>query len=290
MSERYVLHHDGTWCYFLGETVNAYMGAEVLADGQPMTTCDRRGWYSADHEASVIEIRKRRAPLVTGYLIRDPATVSGKFPQSMTRDEAAGLDSDLLAQLYDRVTEEREPETVLAEGPWLRLEGESAQGDSHAGRTWRAELPYELRHHPEYLHLFPGYLPGFREHMKQVADKLPRVRYAFDRTQHHQQASDLEVTLEIPFDKPQAEYQPARNLDGKISRSRKGHMVPVMATRKLEFAVPYRIDGRNRAEAVAGWDRREAEIVAAITSATIAACSACGGHGYVAASPAERAS
>jgi hypothetical protein len=290
MSERYVLHHDGTWFYFLGETASGYMGAEVLADGQPMTPCERRGWYSADHEASVIEIRKRRAPLVTGYLVRDPATVSGKFPQSMTRDEAAGLDSDLLSQLYSRVTEEQAPETVLAEGPWLRLEGEPAQGDSHAGRSWCSELPFELRHRPEFLHLFPGYFTGFREHMKQVAEKLPRVRYAFDRSVHHQQASDLEVTLEIPFDKPATEYQPARNLDGTVSRSRKGRMVPVMATRKLEFAVPYRIDGRNRAEAVAEWDRREAELIGAVTSAGTAACSACGGHGYVTADSAERAS
>ena len=91
----------------------------------------------------------------------------------------------------------------------------------------------------------------------------------------------LDVTLEVPFDQPVTEFRPAHNRDGSRSRSRKGSTVTLMATRKLEVTVPYRIDGPDRAAAAAEWDRREAELIATVTSASIAACSACRGYGYV---------
>lgn len=282
MNERYVLHHDGTWFYYLtpprapfGE-VNS---GEFRADGEPMILT-RDNWWATDHEAKVITYHARLRPLTTGYRLKDASAESEMFPAELTSQEyhdRSGEDDDVMWRLYDPVTQEREPETTEIEGPWLRLDGEPPPSDGH---RWTASLPSVLANHPEYLHLFPGYIIGFREHMKKVLQKLPRVRYVLD-LKHGTQVYGLEVHLEIPFDQPLTEYRPALNLDGSVSRSRKGRTVAKTATRKLSLGIPYRIDGPDRATAVAEWDRREAEAIAAVEAASVAACSACGGHGYV---------
>jgi hypothetical protein len=283
VSDRFVLHHEGSWFYYLGEHKwNAERGT-VLADGQPMEPCEQRHWYRAGHEAAVLAIRRPASGVITGYRLDDPDAASVRYPLTMSAEEYDQRrnvdDEDALFGLYSPVTEPGEPVTEEIPGPWLRLDGEPAPKD---GRRWTAELPYEMSCHTEYRHLFPGFMPGFREHMETVIKALPRVRFVFDGSHHASQRCDLEVTLEVPFDRPQSEYRPARNLDGSVSRSRKGRTVPVTATRKLEFAAPQRITGQNRAEAAAEWDRREAEILAAVAGASVAACSACHGTGYIA--------
>ena len=205
--------------------------------------------------------------------------MSAKYPLELSDedyDQRRNLDDDeRVFALYSAVREPGKPAATEIEGPWLRLDGEPPPRD---GRSWVASLPSELFQRREYLHLFPGYMPGFRDAMQQVIKSLPGVRFCLDsRTS----GGSLEVTIEVPFDKPQSEFRPRRNLDGSVSRSRKGRTVPVMATRCLVIHVPYRIDAANRAAALAEWERREAEIRQAVADASIAACSACMGHGYV---------
>lgn len=280
MNERYALHHEGTWFYYLSGDA---LSAEVLADGVPMTglgNTHRAGWWAADHEATVITLRKPRHPLTLSYRLRDPSTESERFPATLsTQDyqDRSGDDDDVFWRLYEPVTQEQEPEVTAVEGPWLRLDGEPPADD---GRSWKANLPYALANRREYLHLFPGYMPGFREHMQEIIKALPHVRHVFE-AKRGTLVYGLEVTLEVPFDQPVTEYRPARNRDGSPSRSRAGRTVPKMATRKLDLPVPYRIDGPDRATAAAEWDRREADLLAVIEGASVAACAACGGCGYV---------
>lgn len=277
-ADRYVLHHDGTWFYYLRNVAGT-----PHADGQPMSSCQRDGWYSTDRENAVITVVRRGLGTVTCYRLDDPGMASARYPLELSDgeyDQRRNLDDDeRLFEFYSAVREPGEPVIEPVEGPWLRLDGEPPPHDGH---SWVANLPFELTQRPEYLHLFPGYMLGFREHMERVIKELPGVRYCLP-AKHWSNGTTygLEVTVEVPFDKPQSEYRPARNLDGTRSKSRKGRTVPVMATRHLVITAPYRIDASSRAEAAAEWDRREAEIRAAIASASVAACSACMGHGYV---------
>lgn len=288
MNERYALHHGGTWFYYLGGDA---LGCEALADGTPMTSLGqdhRAGWWAADHEAAAITLRKPRRPLTLSYRLRDRSALSQRYPAELSLEDwelrtsgEDGADRAALYHLYESVTEDQDPEVTEAKGPWLRLDGEPPPDDGH---SWTATLPSALGNRREYLHLFPGYMPGFRGHMTEAIKALPLVRYVLDATRGNQ-VYGLRVTLEVPFDKPVTDYQPARNLDGTVSRSRKGRTVQVMATRKLELAVPYRIDGTDRASAAAEWDRRKAGLLAAIEAASVTACSACEGRGYVETGP-----
>lgn len=285
MTGRYVLRHEDSWFYYLPEVAHSFpRGAEPRADGEPMTACATPGWWSAGHEGAEITIVTPGRGVITGYRLDDPATASERYPLELTEaeyDQWRDLDDDeLVFQLYSAVTVPGEPQAVPVDGPWLRLDGEPQPDD---GRSWIAELPYELRYRTEYRHLFPGYLVGFRDAMGSIVKALPGVRFVLPAKRYagSSETVGFDVTIEVPFDKPQSEYKPARNLDGSRSRSRKGRTVPVLATRHLVLTVPYRIDAANRALAAAEWDRREAEIRAAVAEVSVAACSACMGHGYV---------
>lgn len=282
MSDRYVLHHDGTWFYYVaGAARYTQPGMVVLADGEQMQPCGQAGWYSTGREAGVITTVRPQPHRITGYRLGDPDAVSVRYPLTLTVEEYDRRrdldDEEALFRLYDRVTEPVEPSAEDDAGPWLRLDGEPPAQD---GPTWVAALPYVLSERDEYRHLFPGYMPGFRDHMMGVLKALPDVQYVFE-WKRLGAIRGLEVTLSLPFDKPVTEYVPARNQDGSVSRSRKGRTVQARASRKLELPVPWRIDGPDRAAAAAEWAEREAQLVAIVTDSSVAVCSACGGHGYI---------
>jgi len=248
-----------------------------------MQPCERDGWWSATHEATTISIVRPQGDRTVGYRICTPDAASARYPASLTRAEydarcsESESEAELLSGLYERVTKPQPPTTEEVTGPWLRLDGTPPAQD---GRSWVAKLPHELSYRPEYLHLFPGYMPGFREQMTELLKALPRVKYVFD-WKTGGQVHGLQVTLEAPFDRPVTEQVPALNRDGSRSRSRKPRTVTLTATRRLDLPVPYRLDAPNRAAAAAEWERREADLLAIIDGASVAACHVCRGHGYV---------
>ena len=285
MSDRYVLHDDGTWFYYLTEPRARYAppGIEVLADDEPMHACELDGWWRATHEATAISVVRPQPDRTTGYRLADPDAVSARYPASLTVDEyterrnASEAEGEVLYRMYERDTEPMPPTVEEISGPWLRLDGTPPAQD---GRTWTAKLPAELSYRPEYLHLFPGYMPGFRDHMSELLKRQPHVQYVFD-WKSGGQVYGLQVTLQIPFDQPVREQRPALNRNGTRSRSRKPRTVAVTATRRLDLPVPFRIDAPNRAAAVAEWNRLEADLLAVVADASVVACHACRGHGYV---------
>lgn len=263
--DRYALHHDGTWFYYLGDQ---YEPVTVAADGEPMTATERRGWFASTREAATVTITRPGFPVVTGYRLTDPDTASIRFPMTLTAAEYSSLrdgddEGDPVTGLYDRVTVPGEPRVEQFGGPWLRLDGEPPTAD---GRTWTAKLPFDLAYRSEYLHLFPGYMSGFRDAMCAAVKAMPRVQFCFDKD------SGLDVTVTVPFSPPRTRA---------AGRGRRKVSVPEMATRHLHFTVPYRIDGPDRAAAAAEWDRLAAELAAEVEAATVTACGHCDGHGYV---------
>lgn len=282
VNERFVLRDDdGTWMYFLGDDIPpVYHGAPIVpeADGQPMTELLQPGWWATDHEATAITLRRPVPAKTVGYRLRSLSAKSEQFPAELTVDEWRdhGADRDLLWSLYTSVTEPQPDEILTVDGPWLRLDGSPPPVDDD--RTWLARLPDALRNRPEYHHLVPGHMPGFRDHIEQLAKRHPRADIVL---KDFQGVRGIHVTLRVPFDPPITEYRPARNRNGAVSRSRKGKTVTVTAQRKLLLDVPDRITGATRADAAARWAELTAHYQALLDEAAVAACSHCRGHGYV---------
>lgn len=274
VNTRFVLHDGDLWMYHLSDRNGHSQFA--LADGEPMTDLGG-GWWAADHEAAEVALSIPQPYRIVGYRLSKPDAESDRFPASLTPEEyCQRVDADeVYYSLYVRETEQVPNEITVVEGPWIRLDGAPPPAD---GRSWRANLPSELRHRPEYHHLFPGHMPGLRDHIEELARANPRVRHVLV---DYQGRRGLDIGLEVPFDQPIYEYRPARNRDGGISRSRNGRNVAVTARRSLLLDVPQRVAGSNRAEAAAEWDRQVAEWTAAIDGASVKACSACRGHGHV---------
>lgn len=282
MNDRFVLHDDGVWMYYLGDDFRPSYGHEALtpdADGQPMTALSAPGWWATDHETAAITVRKPVPAKTTGYRLRDTSASSERFPTELTVEQWDGRDEDedLLWSLYTAVTEPQPDEVITIGGPWLRLDGTPPPDD---GRTWVPRLPDALRTRPEYHHLFPGYLTGFRDHIKRLAERHRHVEHVFT---DYQGRRGLTVILKVPFDQPVTEYRPARNNNGSVSRSRKGRTVTVYARRELLLDVHDRtvIPGNARAAAAARWDEQTAHYTALLDEASVAACSHCKGHGYI---------
>ncbi|NEA22641.1 hypothetical protein [Actinomadura bangladeshensis] len=283
MNDRFVLHDDGVWMYHLGADIPTVYGGGLPvpeADGQPMIGLQAPGWWATDHEAATITVRRSVPPATTGYRLRDDSAASTKFPAALTPDEWENHDADrdLLWDLYTTVTEPQPDVVIAIDGPWLRLDGTPPPDDD--SRTWVPRLPDALRNRPEYHHLFPGHMPGFRDHIKRLAERHRHVEHVFT---DYQGRRGLTVILKVPFDQPVTEYRPARNNNGSVSRSRKGRTVTVYARRELLLDVHDRtvIQGDARAEAAARWDEQTAHYTALLDEASVAACSHCKGHGYV---------
>ena len=284
--QRFVLHDDGVWMYYLGDDIRpSYQHTPIVpdADGQPMTALQIPGWWATDHEATSITARWPVPAKTIGYRLDDPDAASVKYPLDLSCAEWEQRSDDddgekiRLWELYSRVTEPQPDESATIEGPWLRLDGTPPPPAD--GRKWAARLPDALRYRPEYQHLFPGYLTGFREHIKRLAEQHRYKQFVF---LDYNGQRGISVILQVPFDQPVTEYRPARNQDGSVSRSRKGRTATVYARRELLLDVPERIAGVTRAEAAARWDELTAHYQALLDEASVAACSHCHGHGYVA--------
>ena len=276
VNQRYVLHHDGTWMYYVARVGDrpvqaTWRGVALFADGQPMTSL-RDGWWATDHEAGEITAEIDRADEITGYRLADPDAESARYPAALTVEEfraQADHDPDLLHSLYEAAREPREPLREVIDGPWLALEGEPPGDDP---RDWRADLAHELTQRPEFRHLFPGYLTGFREHMKEALQR--RARYVFDRP-----GGQLEVIVHLPYEPPVTRQVPEIGRNGRELKRKR--TVREEASRTLLLHIPDRVPGVNRAAAEAEWDRLEAEFLTAVDSLKVVACGHCRGTGVV---------
>lgn len=178
--------------------------------------------------------------------------------------EEYGFDHEFLDELYEAVYVAGEPTEIMVRPPVLQLVGAPPPDD---GRTWQASLPSELSRWPQYWHLFPGHMPGFREHMVELLKNLPFVEYAFDK-------AAVEVHLSLPFDRPVM-----RTLPRERPRSLPGR-VQVKARHTLALKIPRQIPGDTRAEAAARWDQLERDLLNQVGAVSVRACSACEGTGW----------
>jgi hypothetical protein len=244
-------------------------------------------WYTGPAAGTLVG-QKADTLRTIGYQLRDPDAASVRFPATLTPAEwserMAGYDDDTDSPewaLYDHVTETVPGESVPVDAVVDLGDGSPAPKD---GLTWNARLPYELQHHPELLHRFPGHLSGFRTAVIEAAKLLPVMAAGWmnsGASEDSKRPGFVNVHTTVPYEPRTTRVVHDEGRRGnKLKRGR-----DVLETKRLEVSirVPASIEGPNRAAARAVWDREMARILAAITEAlTPAPCGHCKGTGIVA--------
>lgn len=271
---------DGRFAYHLPktDTLTGHRLTGVFADGQPMTPL-QAGWWASDTEATHLVATAQPAPKATGYKLTDPAAESRRYPLTLSvqewRERADRGESDTLWELYTTVTQDQPAVEHVYDGPIHVLEGREPPTPDEL--PWHADLPHVLGSRPEYLHLFPGRIHGFRDHVQAAIKKMPGVQYCFDNYQNYK---GLSVTLKVPFEQPQTRWQ--ADISRRTSKPLKtGRTVPVLVTRELRLPVPVSISAPNYEMAVDDWHEQVDFWLSVVRNASVAACNTCNGTGHV---------
>lgn len=249
----------------------------LTADTQEMTHL-RGDWWTAPNAATRFTATFQPKEVVTGYALDDPSAESSRYPATLTpeerRDRPDGED-EILWQLYSPTLTKIPGETHTWDGPVVYMEGrEPPQGDEP---QWIADLPHQLADRPEYLHLFPGRIPGLREHVYQILDRRPGILHCF---KNYNGNSGIHVAIEVGYDKPRTRW--LRNISRRTGKPLKtGKNVPEKVTRRIDLPVPTQVTGENYEQALTEWNRQVEFWIEVVDSATVKACSACNGTGHV---------
>lgn len=294
MPDRYALRDqdpliDGEgltwWLYLDARSATPHIGPFPL---EPATM---RGWWRVptwaefDPATSLVELVKPGSSVITGYrLTISTPDYSDNLGIDDYRDRVDPDDDEYdpkVAALYEPERQDVGPVREPVEGPWLILDGAPPPDDGMG--DWIGELPYELRHRPEYLHLFPGHFSGFRDAMKRALEDIAGVSVygASSAT-----SLSVSVRLTVPKLEPPDRWDARPNLKGRTARDRKKILEQhnsglQQVTRQLEIPCADHVRGGTRAEAKRAWDETIAEVVEYVRDIVAQKCPACGGRGFI---------
>lgn len=266
----YLLNDGAEWFIYVGDTYGDWTLYVDDQEAQIAPDAVRSRWYVTDHRPEQMELRHAPLSRAVAYRLPEGTQIEGlarelsadEFKEQFPRDEDYDY-IDARAKLYEAVTESYVPDPKPVETPVLVLEGRPPDRDDT--RVWVANLPYELRHRPEYLHLFPGYLVGFEEAFLAALERVPGVSSA-----HGSRAGEpVKVFYNLRYwPKPHR----GRTLNGK-----RKDFQSVM--KSLDLRPPRRIEGANRAEAEAKWTAEMERWLSEVREATTGCvCETCGGE------------
>jgi len=247
-------HPDGRWLYHLPKPdafktpgnqlrINEITG--VLADGQPMEKL-HGDWWATDHEATRLTMTAQPAPKTTGYQLTDPDTESVKYPATLTPDQYLDLSDDYedLWRLYTAVREDQPVVEHVYDGPVMVLEGREPPTPDEP--QWVAQLPHALTERREYMHLFPGHIPGLDDHLMRVFKGMQYVDFVGSNFQGR---PGVHVSLKVPYDQPRTEWRANTGRNGKPLKS--GYHVQVTVNRRITLPIPSRVAGDTYEQALA---------------------------------------
>lgn len=268
---------DGRYAYHLPKPSNfPYNVTGVYADGQPMEKLSGDWWASAV-EAVRLTVSGQPSPKTLSYTLKAQDAESVRYPATLTVDEYTERrdDEENLWEFYRPVLEDQPAVEHVYDGDIMLLEGREPPTPDEL--SWQAELPHVLGSRPEYRHLFPGRIPGFRDHVQAAIKKLPGVQYCFDNYQNY---TGLTVTVKVPFEHPETRWQ--ADLSRRTSKPLKsGRNVPVLVTRELRLPVPASVSAANYEMAVDDWHEQAEFWLSVVRNASVAACNTCKGTGRV---------
>ncbi|WP_274036623.1 hypothetical protein [Streptomyces sp. MMBL 11-1] len=286
--ENYAIQHpDGRWLYHLpappGSRSTPVTG--MLADGRPMAPLGERTgtWWVTDHHAERITARMQPRPVPVRYELIDRSALSARYPEMLSAEEWTErneeVEDDNYYRFYRAVTEEQPALTYEYEGPFRVLEG--SEPPAPGAPPWVARMPHSLTERREYLHCFPGHIPGLRSHLKDLITRMLHVQYCFDG--RDDKPAGLYVTIRVPFQEPVSRWQP--NLGKNLRELKSGREVPVLVSREMYLPVADRVPAGRYTDALSAWEQQVSFWTGLVQEAGVKACNHCGGTGHVLDSP-----
>lgn len=236
-------------------------------------------WWSSDHPARQITAKFRVGRKVVGHRLRDLGARSERFPEQLTmeqwRERISGGHEDVFYELYEPLTEDQ-PEQDYVYGPHFTvLDG--TEPPSPDDPAWVAKLPYTLTQRTEYLHLFPGYMPGLLAELTAQIKALPHVEFC--HTTRNGEPDGLKVTIKVPFHQPVSRWKPNIGANGRELKS--GRSLPVTVRHTMHLPVLDRVPGPDYATALTTWHELLQFWTGVVGEANVRACNTCDGTGHV---------
>lgn len=283
-----IAHPDGRFLYHVSDSEGRVVKSTPrvlvfgqLADGTSgtMDALPRDGWYASRLRLHSITISVANPNTTVRWELEDTDAESVRFPRTLTPEEFSAHpsngDSDLLYEMYRRVTEEADPTVTTYEGPFPVMEGGEAPDLTAHPSRWVTDLPHALAGHPEYGHLYPGRLHGLKHYLHQVIGAMPGVQFCFkDRDGRR----GLNVTVQVPYDPPRSRR--VRNTGARGQELRTFRDVPEYKRREVDLPVPEWVTGENYEDARAKWDEAVEHWTGIIRDLGVTACGHCGGTGH----------
>lgn len=253
--------------------------------GVPLEPAAVSGWYHAPHDfdpdSSVVEVERPSRWKTVGYHLAISGASLDGYERDLDTEEYEELceDDARASALYEPTREEEPAEIEEVRGPWLVIDGSPPP---QTERQWRASLPWELRYQPEYLHLFPGHLDGFRAAAKEALEAVDGVSAYISSGG----PISVYVKLALPRLDPLEKWEAGPNLRGSSARARRRllerHNSGIQqVTRSLEIPCADNIYGATLVEGLVAWDESLAEIVAYVRAIVAQRCPTCEGRGFV---------
>ena len=279
-------HPDGRWLYHLpkpdtfktdGNQLRITELTGVFADGQPMQKL-RGDWWVTEHEATRLTATAQPGAKTIGYKLRDADTESVRYPATLTVDEwqeRSDRESDTLWELYTNVLQDQPSLEHVYDGPIVVLEGREPPTPDEP--QWVANLPHALTERSEYMHLFPGHIPGLADYLMA---RFKTMQYVDFVGVNFQNRPGVHVSLKLPYDEPRTQFRAYTGRRGQPLKS--GYHVQVTVNRRITLPIPSRVPGDNYEQALAGWNEQIEYWTGVVADASVAACSHCDGKGFVA--------
>lgn len=219
-----------------------------------MTAVEDSKWYWSPVRAETIEKTSEGYCETTGYELRPGAIPFKGIDRNLSQPQYQQLYNDadenlrtILNASYNPIKGERIRQKLGMDlSEYIEL---IAQPPSAIKATFRAHLPIEIQHRPEYVYLFPGNLEGFQAWTAEALNKLPGVKVYTNSS------------FTIYFEQMLHGKKQTREI-------------------KLGFRVPDKIEGVNRADAEVKWLALFDKIKAHVDG-SIQVCPACEGHGMI---------
>jgi len=286
---------DGTHCYPLAQV--RWVREIVTPDGFRQVASKLGSGYSDPTVVWLIgpraldAVEQAPAPVkrCSGYVLKDSAAASEKFPATLTPgqwseldydDEDSGPDAYMASRLYEAVMEDVPVAPIFHSTSVLtRLDGSP---DPAPSRRWVADQPLSLVYSPAYHHLFPGRMPGFKDALLDaLIEEFGKAVELFadsgvkEWTIHDKQG--ISVYLQIPYETPR---WTTKEVPG---RGRRKATVKVQQMKKVELFIrpgEY-VSGPSKAEAAETFERSIREWIEWAKSYRLVACDHCSGVGTV---------
>jgi hypothetical protein len=198
-----------------------------------------------------------------------------------THESEDCLRCQVFLSIHDRERVQPPPETRTVDfTEWVPLPGEP---DPAPRRSWVLTDGSAVAVYGAHTaHLWPGYLPGFRDRVYELLQADPRVEYVFDAKNHPSQGrGTLQTTVPIKWEAPKTELRSRTGARGRKLRGKVEVPKPVAHNARTTLVVPSGLAGATKADAIAAWDTEIARYVGLLVPVDVVACLRCDGHGHL---------